>query len=104
MKISVPNPLRSHTRGQAVITGCGATLEAVLNDLDRQFPGLRFRVVNERNAIREHIKIFADDCQLLDLNAPLADADRIYIVCALSGGTGDSGAAGEVVKNHSRRE
>jgi molybdopterin converting factor small subunit len=70
-----------------VIVATGTTLEAVLSDVDRQFPGLRFRIANERNAIREHIKIFAEERQLLDLNAPLSASDRIYIICAISGGS-----------------
>lgn len=85
MKVLIPSALRSYTeRGE---TGAsGATLAAVLADLDRQYAGIRFRMIDEQDRIRPHIRIFVNGVQARDLGQPLADDDEVVIVQALSGG------------------
>jgi molybdopterin converting factor small subunit len=58
----------------------------VLRDLDRQFPGIRFRVVDEQERVRPHIRFFVNGEQAADLARALGPADRVVIVPALSGG------------------
>ncbi len=58
----------------------------VLADLDRQYPGIRFRVIDEHGGIRRHIKFFVNGLQADDLAASVAASDEVMIVCALSGG------------------
>lgn len=86
MRVLIPNPLRSYTRDAASVTGSGATLEELTLDLDRRFPGMRFRIVDEQRQIRPHIKFFVNGLQQRDLAARLREADEVMIVCALSGG------------------
>lgn len=85
MKVLIPSSLRSYTeRGTAEARG--ATLAAVLADLDRRYPGIRFRVVDEQDRIRRHIRIFVNGKQARDLGLPLQATDEVIIVQALSGG------------------
>ena len=86
MTIHIPSALRSYTKQQGDVQVEGTTLADVLAALDRRFPGIRFRIVTEQDTIRPHIRIFVNDQQLSHLTAPLQPEDRIYIVCALSGG------------------
>ncbi|MBI3680903.1 MAG: MoaD/ThiS family protein [Acidobacteria bacterium] len=86
MKIYVPGPLRSYTANRAEVSAQGATLADLLGDLDRQFPGMRFRMINEQDGIREHIKLFVNGELAPDLSTPLSAPDEIHIICALSGG------------------
>jgi sulfur-carrier protein len=86
MKVRIPTPLRSYTGNQANVTADGTTLDNVLRDLDRQFPGLRFRVVDEQGRLRQHVNIFVDGDRERDLTADLADVDEVVIMQALSGG------------------
>ncbi len=86
MKVYVPPPLRSYTGDNGAVEARGSTLGELLSDLDRRHPGLRFRILNEQDSIREHIKIFINQNQAQDLGAPLDPSDRIHIICALSGG------------------
>ena len=86
MKVLLPTPLAEYTGNRREVDAEGATLEALLADLDRRHPGLRFRVVDERGAIRPHIKIFVDGRQAAGLAAPLAPGARVMMVAALSGG------------------
>ena len=86
MKINVPTPLRSYTNKKNVIAADGATLDELLADVDRQYPGFRFRIIDEQGGIREHIKIFINEEQTQTLKTGLRSTDVIHIICALSGG------------------
>ena len=85
--VRIPGLLRSYTAGaQTVELSEHATLGDALRDLDARFPGLRFRVVDEQDAIRPHIKMFVDGELARTLDAPLRAAAELMIVGALSGG------------------
>ena len=85
MKVLIPSALRSYTeRGEAEASG--ATLAAVLADLDRAYPGIRFRMIDEQDRIRRHIRIFVNGEQARDLSQRLNATDEVIIVQALSGG------------------
>ncbi len=85
MKVRIPSPLHSYTESTEV-TASGATLADLLLDLDRQFPGLRFRVIDELDRLRPHMRLFVNQQPVRDLAHPLASTDRVQIVQALSGG------------------
>ena len=85
MKVRIPSPLHSYTESTEV-TASGATLADLLLDLDRQFPGLRFRVIDELDRLRPHTRLFVNQQPVRDLAHPLASTDRVQIVQALSGG------------------
>lgn len=85
MKVLVPDVLQSYTGGREV-EAMGTTVDAVLFDLDRQFPGLRFRIVNELDQLRPHIRLFVNRTLARTLTTPLDDRDELLIVQALSGG------------------
>jgi len=85
MKVLVPSAVRSYTESAEASAG-GATLDAVLHDLDRQYPGIRFRMIDEQERIRRHIRFFVDGEQVNDLSRPLLPTQELIIVQALSGG------------------
>jgi molybdopterin converting factor small subunit len=85
MNVMIPAPLRSYT-GQRQVEAQGATLGAVLEDLERQFPGIRFRMINEQDRMRPHIRFFVNGRQVFDLRQALNSSDEVLIVQALSGG------------------
>ena len=86
MKVLLPSPLASYTANRREVEAEGATLAELLADLDRRFPGIRFRVIDEQDRIRRHIRIFVNGRQARDLSLALAPADEVIIVQALSGG------------------
>jgi sulfur-carrier protein len=85
MKVLIPTPLRSYTNRREV-DATGATLAELLADLDRQYPGFRFRVVDEQGKMRPHMRFFVNEEQVFDTNTALRPDDAVYIVQALSGG------------------
>ena len=86
MRVHIPTALQSYTARGSEVQAEGASLADVLLALDQRYPGIRFRIITEQDTIRPHIRIFVNDEQVQDLTAPLRQEDRIYIVCALSGG------------------
>ena len=85
MKVLIPSALRSYTESSHAIAS-GTTLAGVLLDLDRQYPGIRFRMIDEQEHVRRHIRIFINGEQVNALSQPLSATDDVVIVQALSGG------------------
>jgi molybdopterin converting factor small subunit len=86
MNVFIPTPLRSYTGEKAEVQASGNTVGILLADLNRQYPGIRFRMVNEQDEIRQHIKFFLNQEQVHLLETPVGPNDEIIIICALSGG------------------
>jgi len=84
--VHIPSPLRSYTGKKSTVEAEGSTLDDLLRALDQRYPGFRFRIVTEQEAIRQHIRIFVDEVQERDLSVTLRPDDQIHIICALSGG------------------
>ena len=85
MQVLIPGALRSYTRAERVEAD-GETLDALFHDLDRRYPGLRFRVVDEQARLRPNMRVFVDGRGLRDLQHPLPPGAFVAIVLALSGG------------------
>lgn len=85
MKVLIPSPLLSYT-GKREVVASGATLGDVMIDIDRQFPGIRHRLIDEQDEVRPHIRIFVNGEQCFDLRQRLEPRDLVQIVQALSGG------------------
>jgi len=86
MKVLIPTPLRNYTKKQREVDAAGATMAELLADLDRQFPGIRFRMIDEQGKLRPHIAMFVGTKAVRDLSTPISPDTELMIVAALSGG------------------
>jgi molybdopterin converting factor small subunit len=86
MRVHIPGPLRSYTGGAAAVEAEGSSLSELLSDLDRRYTGIRFRMIDEQNRIRAHIKLFVDEELAKDLDTSLKPSSVVQIICAISGG------------------
>ncbi len=86
MLVHIPSPLRSYTKGAAKVDAEGASVDDLLNHLDKQFPGIKFRMIDEQSRMRQHIKIFVNKETVETVKTPLNSKDEVHIICALSGG------------------
>jgi len=87
--VRIPTPLRKLTNNQEEVTATGATLGAVLDELNASFPGLAERIVDENGTIRRFVNIFVNDEDvrfLQEKETPIQEADIISIVPAIAGG------------------
>ena len=86
VRIRVAALLYSYTGGRKVVEVDAASVGEAIQAMDRQFPGIAFRIVDEQRVIRPHMNVFVNEENVRDLNVNLKDGDEIYIVGALSGG------------------
>jgi molybdopterin converting factor small subunit len=85
-RVIIPTQLRGYTSGRSEVEASGATLDAVLVDLDRQFPGFRFRVIDEQDRVRRHVILFVGGERRDDIGCAVPAGAEVQIVGALSGG------------------
>ena len=86
MRVHIPSPLYSYTGSRSLVEGSGSTLAELVHDLDARYPGIRFRIVDEQDRIREHIRFFVDGELVRSLAQPVEPQQEVHIICALSGG------------------
>ena len=84
--VRIASPLRSYTNGASTVSAEGTTVQDVLADLERRFPGMRFRMIDEQGRIRQHIRLFVNSGEATHLSAPVSGGDTVHLICALSGG------------------
>lgn len=85
MKVLIPGALQSYT-GASHVEAHGATLDAMFDDLDRRYPGLRFRVVDEQGQLRPNMRLFVNGLGTRNMAHALKADDFVAVVLALSGG------------------
>jgi molybdopterin synthase sulfur carrier subunit len=87
--VRIPTPLRSITKGSAEVPVKGETIDDVMRDLERQFPGLRERLVDEKGELRRFINLYVNDEDVRFLQGrttALKEGDTVSIVPAIAGG------------------
>jgi len=84
--VRVPSPLRDYTAGAGRIDASGTSVAEILGDIERQHRGMRFRMIDEQDRIRPHIRIFINQREVQSLDEAVAPRDEIHLICALSGG------------------
>jgi molybdopterin synthase sulfur carrier subunit len=88
--VRIPTPLRAVTRGSAEVLGAGATVTELIEDLEKHYPGLKERLVDETGNLRRFVNIYVngEDIRFLDGQATaLKDGDEVSIVPAIAGGS-----------------
>jgi molybdopterin synthase sulfur carrier subunit len=87
--VRIPTPLRAVTKGSAEVQATAETVAGLIDDLERQFPGLRERLVEEGGEIRRFINIYVnqEDIRFLEgAKTSLKPGDEVSIVPAIAGG------------------
>ena len=88
MEVSIPTILRTYTDGAKSVEASGATLGAVINDLEAQFPGIADRLV-DAGSLRRFVNIYINDEDvrfLGGIDAEVADGDNVTVLPAVAGG------------------
>jgi sulfur-carrier protein len=85
VKVLIPAALRSYTH-EAHVDAAGDTLDELFADLDRRYPGLRFRVIDEQGRLRPNLRVFVSGTGVRDMQHALRPDDFVAVVLALSGG------------------
>jgi len=86
VRVRIAALLHSYTGGLKIIEVEASTIGEAIAALDRRFPGIAFRIVDEQGQIRPHMNIFLGEEKVRDIAASIEGRAEIYIVGALSGG------------------
>jgi hypothetical protein len=86
MRVYIPSPLYSYTGGESEVEGAGRSLAELLADLEGRYPGLRFRIIDEQEQVRPHIRFFVGGEMASSIQHPIGAGEDVHIICALSGG------------------
>jgi sulfur-carrier protein len=88
VEVRIPTILRTFTGGEKAVQGAGATLAAVIDDVDARHPGLKARIV-EADSLRRFVNVYVNDEDVRftgGLSAPTADGDVVVVLPAVAGG------------------
>jgi molybdopterin synthase sulfur carrier subunit len=88
VKVRIPTPLRTLTGGKEEVEAKGANVRQVIDDLEKNYPGLKDRICDEKG-VRRFVNIYQneEDIRFLEaLETSVKDGDSISIVPAIAGG------------------
>jgi molybdopterin synthase sulfur carrier subunit len=89
IEVRIPTILRNKTGGEKSVSGDGATLAALLTDIDARHPGLRDRLVTDEGALHRFVNVYVNDEDVRftgALETPVKDGDSVTILPAVAGG------------------
>jgi sulfur-carrier protein len=90
ISVRIPTPLRKFTGGAESVTASGATVAAIVQDVESHHPGLKERICDDAGKVRRFVNVYVngEDIRFLaSLDTPVKDGDEISIVPAIAGGT-----------------
>ncbi|EXG80108.1 MoaD/ThiS family protein [Cryptosporangium arvum] len=89
IEVRIPTILRTYTGGEKTVQGEGATLEALIGDLDGKYPGLRGRLVTDEGSLHRFVNVYVNDEDVRftgALETGLKDGDEVTVLPAVAGG------------------
>ncbi len=89
VKINIPTPLKKLVENQSTISADGENILEVINDMDRQYPGIKERICDEQDKVRRFVNIYlnGEDIRFMDAEqSKVAPDDEISIIPAIAGG------------------
>jgi sulfur-carrier protein len=89
VKVQVPGMLRGYCGGARELPVSGASVRAVLEEIERRHPSLYGCICDETGAVRRHVNVFINTANIRDeqgLDSALANGDVVTILPAVSGG------------------
>lgn len=90
IEVRIPTILRTYTGGEKAVQANGATLAALIEDLEANHPGIKERLI-EGEELRRFVNVYINDEDVRfigGLGADLADGDQVVVLPAVAGGSG----------------
>ena len=89
VKVRIPTPLQRLTQNQTEVNAQGSNIRELMENLEKDFPGLKERIYDEKGKVRRFINIYVneEDVRFLQQDATrLKDGDEVSIIPAIAGG------------------
>jgi MoaD family protein len=88
IEVRIPTILRTYTDGEKSVTGEGANLSALIDDLESKHAGIKDRLMDNGD-LRRFVNVYVNDEDvrfLGGLEAALSDGDQVVVLPAVAGG------------------
>ena len=89
IEVRIPTILRTYTGGEKAVEGSGATLSALISDLDSRHSGLQGRLITDDGGLNRFVNIYVNDEDVRfsgGLDTEISDGDSVTILPAVAGG------------------
>ena len=89
VNVRIPTPLRKLTKDKDTVQATGGTIQDIIDNLEKQYPGLRERLCDERGELRRFVNVYLNDEDIRfaqGKSTPVKDSDEISIIPAIAGG------------------
>ncbi|MDI5961325.1 MoaD/ThiS family protein [Streptomyces sp. SL13] len=93
--IKLPTAFNALTGGQKQVDVEGDSIREVLSGLERSFPGVLERLMDQKGSVKRYVNVYRNDSDirgLEGLETKVENQDVIWIVPAVAGGSGTTGA------------
>jgi MoaD family protein len=88
IEVRIPTILRTYTGGEKAVSASGASLSALIDDLEANHPGIKDRLI-ENGDLRRFVNVYVNDEDVRfigGLEAELSDGDQVVVLPAVAGG------------------
>lgn len=89
VKVRIPTPLQKLTKDQAEVAVSAKNVRELLDNLEKQFPGIKGRLCDESGRVRRFVNIYLNEEDIRFLNqeaTALKEGDEVSIIPAIAGG------------------
>lgn len=89
VNVRIPTPLRKLTQDKDTVQATGATIQEIVENLEKQYPGLKERLCDERGELRRFVNVYLNDEDIRfaqGKQTPVKDGDEISVIPAIAGG------------------
>ncbi len=89
VNVRIPTPLRKLTQDKDAVQTTGGTIQEIVENLEKQYPGLKERLCDERGELRRFVNIYLNDEDIRfaqGRQTAVKDGDEISIIPAIAGG------------------
>ena len=89
INVRIPTPLRKLTQDKDTVQAAGATIHDIIENLEKQYPGLKERLCDERGELRRFVNVYLNDEDIRfaqGKSTPVKDGDEISVIPAIAGG------------------
>jgi molybdopterin synthase sulfur carrier subunit len=95
VEVRIPTILRTYTDGEKAVTGEGTTLSEVIDNLEKNHPGIKDRLIEAKAGddtagdLRRFVNVYVNDEDVRftgGLDTSVNDGDQVVVLPAVAGG------------------